>query len=92
MVTTDLGKLVRVPRGLLGLKHPFLGLFLMFVGNAILYVVIGVLMVLNSNLQVPIPETSPFTNFWNLIRVPGDFMAKNVPKMPILFKNPFFGP
>ena len=37
---------VRVPWGLLGLKNtPFGGLFLMFVENAVLYVVIGVLYV-----------------------------------------------
>ena len=47
-------------------------------------------MVLNSNLQVSIPETSPFIHFWNLVRVPGGtFMAKNAPKMPNLFKKTF---
>ena len=47
-------------------------------------------MVLNSNLQVPIPETSRFTHFWYLVCVPGGLlMAKNAPKMPILLKFTF---
>ena len=54
-------------------KHPFCGFFLMFVKNGIIYVVIVVFMVLNSNLQVPIPETLSFTLFWAVFRVPGDF-------------------
>ena len=46
----------------------------MFVENAILYFVIRFFMVLNSNLQVPIPETSLFTHFWNLVHVPGGLL------------------
>ena len=47
--------------GLLGLKHPFLGLFLMFVPNFIMYVAIVVFIVPNSNLYMSLHETSSFT-------------------------------
>ena len=57
---------------LLGLNPPFWGFF-MFVQNVIMYVVIVVFMVLNSNLQVSIPETvvhpfgMSFTSPWGLL-------------------------
>ena len=55
--------LVRVPRGLLGLKMLLLGAFLMFVQNVIMYVALVVFIVPNSNLHMSLHETSLFTFF-----------------------------
>ena len=76
---------------LLGLKTPFWGFFLMFVQNTIMYVVIVVFMVLNSNLQVPIPETLSFTLFWDVFRVPWGLLGLKIPQNAIFTKKTFFG-
>ena len=63
---------------------------MMIVKNAILYVVIGVFYGAEFNFTG--------TQYLKLYRSPifgnvrgGTFMAKNAPKMPILFKKTFFG-
>ena len=77
---------------LLGLKTPLWGLFPMFVQNTIVYVVIvGFFMVVNSNLQVPIPETLSFTLFWEVFRVPWGLLGLKIPQNALFTKKTFFG-
>ena len=63
LLLTPKKTLVRVPRGLLWQEIPLLGDFLMFVQNVIMYVAIVVFIVPNSNLHMPLHETSSFTSF-----------------------------
>ena len=63
------------------------------VKNGILYVVIGV--IYGAEFKFTGPNTWNFTvhPFLESGSPPrGTFMAKNVPKIPILFKKIFFGP
>ena len=65
----------------------------MIVKNAILYVVIGVFY--GAEFKFTGPNTWNFTVhpfFESGPRPLGTFIAKKAPKMPILFKNTFFGP
>ena len=77
------------PGGSFRAKKPLSGLFLMFLQNAIMYVVIVFFMVLNSNLQVSIPETLLFTFFGMRFPSPG---AEIYPKMSIFIKKALFWP
>ena len=64
----------------------------MFVENAILYVVVGIFYGAEFKFTGPNTWISTVHPFFDLVRVlRGTFMAKNAPKMPILFKKTYFG-
>ena len=75
----------------MAIKHPFWGFVQIFVQITIMYVIIVVPMVLNSNLQVPIAETLSFFFFGCVSHPLGTFRAKNTPKMTIFNKKAHFG-
>ena len=76
---------------LLGLKNTTFGIFFMFVQNTIMYVVIVVFVAVNSNLQVPIPESLSFTLFWDVFHVSWGLLGLKITQNVIFTKKTFFG-